>query len=208
MTRSAAGFSRDAFGGDAGLHVVVEHDAVLVVAHLGLCPNSTGFPSRHSRPGGHRGRADYPAGRPVRCGAGQPLPGLVHDLAGRVEQVIEVVDCADQPAHGAARRPRHTDLRQHRRESFLERVWRWRAAVWPPFAAVSARSALPAFLWRTTARASSRASALRVRSFAIRSWPACRRRGSGHGPWSDRAACGLDPLPSGRDPVHRFRQQP
>ena len=86
-------------GGVAGLDVVVEDDPVGVVAHLGFVAELDRLPEPAFRDRAGVGvvQTDL-AGRAVGDGAGQPLPGLGGDPAGRRQQLGEVVDRADQPA--------------------------------------------------------------------------------------------------------------
>jgi len=69
------------------LHVVIKDDAVVVVDDLALVTELDGFPEPAL---GDRARiavvqADHPAGA-VGGGPGDPLPGLLGDLGGGVQQ--------------------------------------------------------------------------------------------------------------------------
>jgi hypothetical protein len=155
------------------LHVMVEHDPVLVVADLGFVPKldrlaQPAFPDR----AGVRVVQTDPPSRTVGCGPGQPLPGLLDNPTGRLQQVGQVVDRPSEPAPPTTRRGivaaaaygLPASARALRRARFPFRSKRSASS-----AAVSARSASSALLRRTTAEASSLAAALRVRSFAFRS---------------------------------------
>jgi len=82
---------------------VVEHDAVVVVDDLRLVAELDRLPepALGDRPGVAVVQAD-PPGRPIRCGAGQSLPGLRGDPPGDLQQLGQVVDRAPQPAPAAA----------------------------------------------------------------------------------------------------------
>src|SRR6516225_5833855 len=88
----------------AHLDGVVEHDPVVVVGDLGLVAELDRFTEAAL---GDRARIAvvqaHPPGGAVRSGAGQPLPGLRSDLAGRGHQLGQVVHVAHQPAAPPAR---------------------------------------------------------------------------------------------------------
>jgi hypothetical protein len=86
-------------GGVAGLDVVVEDDAVVVVDDLGFVAELDRFaePSLGDRAGVGVVQADS-SSRPVWGGAGQPLTGLPGDPLGRFQQFGKVVDCPRQAA--------------------------------------------------------------------------------------------------------------
>jgi hypothetical protein len=83
MTRRIAGKLR-AVGRVTAFDGVVEHDAVLVVDHLGLVAelDRLAQPALGDRAGVTVVQADLP-GCPVRGDAAQPLVGLCGDLSGR-----------------------------------------------------------------------------------------------------------------------------
>ena len=91
-------------GGVSGLHVVIEHDAVVVVDDLPLVAELDGFaqPALGDRAGIAVVQADHP-GRSVRGGPGDALPGLSDDPRGRLQQVRQVVHGAGQPTTPAPR---------------------------------------------------------------------------------------------------------
>src|SRR6201997_290348 len=87
------------------LDTVIEHDSVVVVDDLGLVPE---LDRLAESPLGDRAgigvvQAD-PPGRSARGDPGDPLAALGRDLAGRGEQVGQVVDRAGQPPAPAPRR--------------------------------------------------------------------------------------------------------
>jgi hypothetical protein len=84
----------------ARLHVVVEDDAVVVVDQLSFVAEFDRFPepALSDRPGVGIVQADLPP-RTVWDPAGEPLPGLLDDLPGRVQQFGQIV-------HARTRRPR------------------------------------------------------------------------------------------------------
>src|SRR5262245_17694323 len=87
------------------LHSVIHDDAVIVVDYLGLVPELDRAPEAAlgDRAGIAVMQADPPA-RPVRGEPGDPLAGLCDDLAGRGEQVGQVVNRAGQPPASTPRR--------------------------------------------------------------------------------------------------------
>src|SRR5829696_6790921 len=104
-SRLPAGAADDAFDSGfqprsidrvARLHVVVEDDAVIVVDQLSLVAELDRFPepALSDWPGVGIVQADLPR-RTVWDPAGEPLPGLLDDLPGRVQQFGQIVDRPD-----------------------------------------------------------------------------------------------------------------
>ena len=93
------GLQAGCVGGVAGLDVVIEDDPVGVVADLGFGSELDRLAKSAFRDRAGVGvvQADS-AGRAVGGGPADPLPGLRGDLAGRVQQVGQVVDRPGQPA--------------------------------------------------------------------------------------------------------------
>lgn len=91
-------------GGITLLHAVVEPDPVVVVSDLGLATKLDRF--THTALGDRTRiavvQADS-AGSAVRDDSGQSLPGLGDDLAGRGQQIGQVVDRTHQPAVATTR---------------------------------------------------------------------------------------------------------
>ena len=85
-----SGFQPRSIGRVARLHVVVEDDAVVVVDQLSLVAELDRFPepALSDWPGVGIVQADLP-GRTVGDPAGEPLPGLLDDLPGRVQQSVK-----------------------------------------------------------------------------------------------------------------------
>ena len=81
------------------MHLVIHDDAVVVVDDLALVTELDGFPepALGDRAGIAVVQTDHPAGA-VGGGPGDPLPGLLGDLGGGVQQGRQVVDGAGQPS--------------------------------------------------------------------------------------------------------------
>src|SRR3954451_8361680 len=99
MTRSTAGASR---GASAGLPVWTSWSRTMpssLSTTWALWPNSTGFPSRPFAIGRASGSCRLTCRvAPSGIVPASPLPGLLDDLPGRVQQVGQVVDGPDETA--------------------------------------------------------------------------------------------------------------